>query len=64
MIPIIQAEGFPQKGEDAMSSKKTSSELELKKKTLEAWAKILYREGKIDLSRCNRMIEAIAKLTA
>ena len=47
-----------------MSRKKSAQELELKKKTLEAWARILYKEGLIDLTRCNRMIEAIAKLTA
>ena len=40
-----------------------NTELALKKQTLEAWARILYHEGMIDLSRCNRMIERIEKLT-
>ena len=61
-MTIIHAGAFPQKGEDAMSSKKSATELELKKKTLEAWARILYREGKIDLTRCNRMIASINAL--
>jgi hypothetical protein len=38
--------------------------LTLKKQTLEAWARILYREGVIDLARCTHMIERIGKLTA
>lgn len=40
-----------------------NAELVLKKQTLEAWARILYNEGMIDLARCNRMIERIEKLT-
>ena len=44
--------------------KKDMAELALKKQTLEAWARILYSEGMIDLARCNRMIERIGRLTA
>lgn len=36
--------------------------LVLKKKTLEAWTMILYKEGKIDLAKCNRMIAEIQRL--
>ena len=42
-----------------MSTKKSAQDPELKKKTLEAWARILYKEGMIDLHRCNRMIAAV-----
>lgn len=41
-----------------------NAELALKKKTLEAWARILLKEGLIDLHRCNLMIEKIDKLSA
>lgn len=41
---------------------KTQAELALKKKTLEAWTMILYKEGTIDLAKCNRMISEIQKL--
>lgn len=41
-----------------------NAELTLKKKTLEAWAKILCEEGFIDQHRCNLMIERISKLSA
>lgn len=41
---------------------KTKAELELKKRTLEAWTMILYKEGKIDLAKCNRMIAEIQRL--
>ncbi len=37
-------------------------QLDLKKQTLTAWVFILYREGLIDLSRCNKMISAINAL--
>ena len=45
-----------------MKNKKT--ELELEKQTLEAWARLLCKEGMIDLARCTRMIERIEKMTA
>ena len=41
---------------------KTKSELELKKKTLEAWTMLLYKEGTIGLAKCNRMIAEIRRL--
>lgn len=41
---------------------KTKAELTLKKKTLEAWTRILYKEGTIDLAKCNRMIAEIQRL--
>ena len=44
--------------------KKDTAELALKKQTLEAWARIMYSEGKIDIARCSRMIEKIRRLTA
>ena len=49
------------KGADGMTK---TAELALKKQTLEAWARILYGQGMIDLARCNRMIEAIGRLKA
>lgn len=45
--------------------KKTDvSKLELKKKTLTAWTKILLNSGEIDLKKYNRMISMIENLTA
>ena len=44
--------------------KKTNTALEMKKHTLEAWARLLCDEGMIDLARCSRMIDAIGKLTS
>lgn len=41
---------------------KDETALATKKKTLEAWTMILYREGKIDLAKCNRMVAEIRKL--
>ena len=35
-----------------------------KKLTLEAWTRILYKEGLIDLARCSSMLERISRLTA
>lgn len=51
---------YKEKGAEDMTK---NAELVLKKQTLEAWARILYNEGMIDLARCNRMIERIEKLT-
>ena len=42
--------------------KQETKQLTMKKATLTAWAKILYKEGIIDLSRCTRMISAIDRL--
>lgn len=36
--------------------------LELKKKTLIAWTKILYKEGIITLAKCNKMVAKFEKL--
>ena len=38
--------------------------LEIKKHTLKAWTMILYKQGRIDTQKCNRMIAMIEKLTA
>lgn len=46
-----------------MNAKTDTPELAMKKQTLEAWARILYRQGAIDLNKCNRMIAEIMKLT-
>ena len=40
------------------------NELELKKDILKAWTMILYKQGRIDTQKCNRMIAMIEKLTA
>ena len=39
-----------------------SQELTMKKLTLTAWARILYRKGMIDAARLNRMIALIDNL--
>lgn len=39
-----------------------NSELELKKLTLIAWTYILFKEGKISLTKCNKMISKFEKL--
>lgn len=41
--------------------KKSESELTLKKQTLTAWAKILYKKGYIDYSRLGKMKTLIEK---
>lgn len=38
--------------------------LETKKLTLKAWTMILYRQGRLSLEKCNRMIAMIEKLVA
>ena len=58
--PLISSNN-ERKGADTMSKK---TELTLKKQTLEAWARILYGQGMIELARCSQMIEAIEKLTS
>lgn len=40
------------------------AELVLKKKTLIAWTKLLLKEGKISLDKCNKMIAKFEKLTS
>lgn len=47
-----------------MAETKVNDETALatKKKTLEAWTMILYREGMIDLAKCNRMVAEIRRL--
>lgn len=52
------------KGKGAVNMKNKKTELELEKQTLEAWARLLCKEGMIDLARCTRMIERIEKMTA
>lgn len=47
-----------------MEKNNRKNKLELKKATLEAWARLLYKEGMIDLRRCNAMIERISRLSA
>lgn len=47
-----------------MTNTNRTAELALKKATLEAWARILYNEGMIDLRRCNKMITLISKLSS
>lgn len=44
--------------------KQESRELTMKKSTLKAWTRILYRQGRIDLAKCNRMMMMIDKMTA
>ncbi len=39
-----------------------SQELMLKKQTLSAWARILYRQGMIDFAKLGRMLALIDKL--
>ena len=41
-----------------------NQELELKKATFEAWAKLLYKEGFIDSQHMSRMLTKIARLSA
>lgn len=45
-------------------AKKDSQALQMKKATLTAWTRLLFKQGKIDLVKCNRMITAIERLTA
>ncbi|MDO4944225.1 MAG: hypothetical protein Q4E74_03375 [Ruminococcus sp.] len=45
-------------------TKNEESKLELKKKTLAAWTKILLNNGEIDVKKYNRMIALIENLTA
>ena len=40
-----------------------SQELTMKKLTLTAWTRILYRKGMIDLARANRMEALIQRMT-
>lgn len=44
--------------------KQENTDLRFKKDTLKAWTRILYRQGQIDLAKCNRMLLMIEKLTA
>ncbi len=41
-----------------------NQELELKKATFEAWTRLLYKEGLIDMQHMNRMLTKIARLSA
>lgn len=43
---------------------KKPAELLLKKQTLIAWTRILLKEGKISLAKCNGMIAKFEKLTS
>lgn len=43
-------------------AKPESEALQLKKLTLTAWARILYKQGKIDSAKLGRMITLIEKL--
>lgn len=38
-------------------------DIDIKKNTLKAWVAILYKQNKIDLTKYNKMILAIDKLT-
>ena len=51
-------------GDDFMSKNLKDIELEMKKSTLKAWTMILHKQGKIDTSKCNRMIAMIERLSA
>lgn len=51
-------------GDDFMGATTKAAELEMKKNTLKAWTMILYKQGKIDTQKCNRMIAMIEKLNA
>lgn len=42
--------------------KKDTVSLNLKKQTLIAWTKILLKEGKISVAKCNKMISMIEHL--
>ena len=44
--------------------KNTYSKLEMKKKTLAAWTKLLLNSGEIDIQKYNRMIMMIERLAA
>jgi hypothetical protein len=44
--------------------KKDSPELLMKKATLTAWTRLLLKQGKIDITKCNKMLAAIERLTA
>ena len=41
-----------------------NQELEFKKATFEAWTRLLYKEGLIDMQHMNRMLTKIARLSA
>lgn len=43
---------------------KKHAELLLKKQTLIAWTKLLLKEGKISLAKCNKMIAKFEKITS
>ncbi len=47
-----------------MGATTKAAELEIKKSTLKAWTMILYKQGKIDTQKCNRMIAMIEKLNS
>lgn len=47
-----------------MTTETKENKLYMKKLTLKAWTMILHKQGKIDLSKCNRMIAMIEKLSA
>lgn len=51
-------------GDDCVGTNQKNVELEMKKNTLKAWTMILHKQGKIDTSKCNRMIAMIEKLNA
>lgn len=46
----------------AKAKVRDESELMLKKKTLEAWTMLFFREGRIDFAKCERMLSEIHKL--
>lgn len=47
-----------------MTTEERESRLYMKKLTLKAWTMILHKQGKISLSKCNKMIALIEKLAA
>ena len=51
-------------GDECVNTNQKIIELEMKKNTLKAWTMILHKQGKIDTSKCNRMIAMIEKLNA
>nr|DAT91274.1 MAG TPA: hypothetical protein [Caudoviricetes sp.] len=40
-----------------------ADKLYIKKATLKAWTMILFKQKKIDLTKCNKMIAAIEKIS-